>query len=173
MRVFSATCYRAPNKYYEEWSLSARQALLCLFAGKRCFCAVCRTGIQAESAVQFQQGWKHGRSPLPLLLPRGAIKAAYLEMTSARTPAHRERKSRIFFPFFLPSFPFLSKGNPRQTARDAESCRLANSKQLTKGQPDLQLSHKIKSMQPPVLCKHPLWLFITKWYELWPNLNKI
>ena len=58
------------------------------------------------------------------------------------------------------------KGNPRQTARDAESCRLANSKQLTKGQPDLQLSHKIKSMPPPVLCKHPLWLFITKWSEL-------
>ena len=126
MRVFSATRYRAPNKYYEEWSLSARQALLCLFAGKRCFCAVCRTGIQAESAVQFQQGWKHGRSPLPLLLPRGAIKAAYLEMTSARTPAHRER-SRVFFPLLSSLVPFSVQRKPRA---NCQRCRKLQARKL-------------------------------------------
>ena len=116
-----------------------------------------------ESRLNRQRRFNRGENTEDHLSLVAAIKAAYLEMTSARTPAHRERVNRaFFFPFFLPLFPFLSKGNPRQTARDAESCRLANSKQLTKGQPDLQLSHKIKSMQPPVLCKHPLWLFITK-----------
>ena len=116
MRVFAATRYQAFNKYSEKWSWSARQAQLCLPACEKCFCMVCGTGIQAEWAGQFKDDEnKDPGAPLPLLLHRGAIKAAYLEMTSTRSPA--QRKCIEFFPFFLFLLPFLSKGSPWQTAK--------------------------------------------------------
>lgn len=123
MRVFSATRSRASNKYYEKWSLSG---------GRRCFAF-----LLARNASGRLAGWESGLGrlcafngdedkslrSLPLLLQRGAIKAAYLEMTSARSPAQREHALLSFSPFFPRSLfcPEQTHGKLQRCQESADS----------------------------------------------------
>lgn len=63
-----------------------------------------------ESRLNRQRRFNRDENKEDHLSLVAAIKAAYLEMTSARTPAHRERVNRAFFsPSFFPCSLFCPK----------------------------------------------------------------
>lgn len=94
-----------------------RQVLLCLLACQKCFWMARWTGIRAPSAVRFHGDEDKQLSSLPSLLQRRAIKAAYLEMTSARSPAQRE--SALLSSSFFPRSLFC----PEQTHGELQRCK--------------------------------------------------
>lgn len=133
---------------------------------------ICRMGAQAESAVSVvsravkTSNWE-------LFLPC-CCREEQLKQSLSRwhQPGiiDTERECLVCFLAFFSCFLFCPKETHGQTQR-CRSCRHADTTP-PKGEPDLQLLHKIESSRP-TLGKYPLRLFITKWYELWPNLSKI
>lgn len=135
-----------------------------------CFCRVCKTGVMRpcrlamvmKTSMEALSFCRELQLKLHVEISRDDI-----SLGSCTWEGTKLASFFLFLFFFLSFFLFFPPlFHPKETHGKLQKYRKlpaarATAKQPTEGHPDLQLLHKIKSMQPS-LGKHPRRLFITK-----------